>query len=339
MLQQRASIRERLMNIDFVASDTSINTGSYRIWICDLTLTLRELGHSVTINSNSKDSSDVIICSKKDSNKVAKFKSKYPNKKIGVINPSASSKTKADFIIVGSVEEACSFSLYKNVFLYPLIERMYNKKFIKSHLDEDEFIVGFHGHGQHLTKFDPYLKNALTALDLECDLRLLIVTSNENFDWKVGKPKVKNIELVKWTFETASKQISRMDVGVVPNTTDLKPSGSIDTSMDLGLYDSDYMLRFKNKSNAGRAFVFMQLGIPVITDLTPSNLHLLGGMDCGYVATDTNGWLKALRELRVSSKRNEIAINAKKKFSELYDCHEWGKRLIKNIEDVKCLNI
>ena len=43
-----------------------------------------------------------------------------------------------------------------------------------------------------------------------------------------------------------------------------------------GLYDTDYFFRMKNKSNPGRMFVFIQHGIPVIADLTPSNLHILG---------------------------------------------------------------
>jgi len=323
------------MKIDFVASNTSMSTGSYRIWVNDLSQTLSEIGHEVAINANSKKNADVIICSKGDFDKVAKLKEKFPDKKIGVINPSATHKTIADFIIVGSIEELCSFSWHDNVFLCPLIERMYMGHDRKRHIDKSEFIVGFHGHVQHLTKFDPYLKNALEIIDKECELKLSIVTSDKNHNWTVGKPKIKNIEMVKWNLKTAVSEISKMDVGVVPNTTDIKQKYVGNNSKDLGLYESDYMMRFKNKSNAGRAFVFMQLGVPVVVDLTPSNLHLFGGMDCGYVATDTDGWVKALRELRSSNKRNEISKKAYKRFSELYDCHKWGEKLIRNIGEIK----
>ena len=38
---------------------------------------------------------------------------------------------------------------------------------------------------------------------------------------------------------------------------------------------NDYNLQFKATSNAGRAFVFHQLGIPVIADFWPCNFEIL----------------------------------------------------------------
>ena len=68
----------------------------------------------------------------------------------------------------------------------------------------------------------------------------------------------------------------------VPNITQIN-SKSFPSDSALGLYNTDYILRMKNKSNAGRAFVFHQLGIPVVADITPSNFHIMGGDDCGYL--------------------------------------------------------
>ena len=318
------------MRIDFIASSTNITIGSYRIWVHDLCNTLNRLdGVDSCINPQNSNNADVIICSKSDISKVDKIKSKYPDKKVGVINPGGDSCS--DFIIVGSPEEYCSFSNKKYVFMYPLIEDMYANVEPKKH-KEGKMVIGFHGSYSHLPKFEFGLKDALEELEKEVDFKLLIVSSCEDPTWKVGKPSLRDIEIVKWDFSTITDHLMRMDIGLVPNITNLKGQMPMFLDSDLGLYNSDYFLRYKNKSNAGRAFVFMQLGIPVIADLTPSNLHLLGGLDCGYLAMDKDGWLNALRELQNSQKRQEIANNALLKFRAEYDSTIWAKKLINNFE-------
>ena len=94
------------------------------------------------------------------------------------------------------------------------------------------------------------------------------------------------------------------------------------------------MVRFKNKSNAGRAFVFHQLGIPVVADLTPSNLHILGNPKNGFCVLSTNGWLKAFRKLKDYKVRQEIANNAKDEFDRLYDPIIWAKDLYEEIRKI-----
>jgi len=48
------------------------------------------------------------------------------------------------------------------------------------------------------------------------------------------------------------------------------------------------------------------LGIPVVADITPSNLHLLGNPKCGFAVFDKNGYLNAFRYLSSHKNRNEI---------------------------------
>ena len=88
-------------------------------------------------------------------------------------------------------------------------------------------------------------------------------------------------------------------MGLVPNMSDVVELGDYSKRVDndQGLYSTDFAMRMKNKSNAGRSFVFHQLGIPVISDITPSNLHILGDPDCGYVAFNKNSWKKAIEAL------------------------------------------
>ena len=225
-----------------------------------------------------------------------------------------------------------SLSSYKNVFLFPLIERLYNTS-VKSHTIKQTLRLGFHGSHTHLAKFNPNLKNALEELDNEINIELLIVTSDPNFNWTIGKPNIKNIIVKKWDISSVVDDLLSCDIGLVPNTTSYSITNE-KTSKDEGLYNTDFILRMKNKSNAGRSFVFHQLGIPVVADLTPSHFHILGDPDCGFIASSKDGWKKSILKLTDLNTRKQIAVNAKKEFNRLYDPLKWAKKLYKNIENI-----
>ena len=91
----------------------------------------------------------------------------------------------------------------------------------------------------------------------------------------------------------------------------------------------------KNKSNSGRMFAFIQHGIPVIADLTPSNLHILGNPENGYAVFSKDGWLNALKELSKAKKRNTISRNALIEFNRLYNPLEWVSKLANNIQQIE----
>ena len=323
------------MKILFISNNQDISLGSYRIWVHDLNLYFRECGIDSTIGDRDSriDEYDTIICAKSDTHSAIRIKKDFPNKKVGVVNLSADSKgLPIDFVIVGSLEEMDSLSHYENVFLYPLIERMYqNKMDYQMHSPINKLRIGFHGHYPHLSKFEPNLKNALEKVG--GNVELLVITGNPNFKWKIGRPNI-DIVIKSWNINTIKDDLLSCVIGVVPNMTCLNVE-NLPTSVDLGLYNTDYIARFKNKSNAGRCFVFHQLGIPVITDLTPSNFHILGDPKNGFIAYNENSWLKALGKLQNHNLRREIADNAKKEFDRLYNPHDWATRLYKNILEIK----
>jgi len=324
--------------ITFLATNRGLSVGSYRIWVNDLSQYLEECKIKCNIvsdpNTAFRNESEIVICSKSDA--VYATGLKRANKKIGVINLAADSGLRPDFVIVGSIEEKVSLSHHKNVYLYPLIEKMYqDDNDYKEHIEKDSIRVGFHGSYSHLGKFDFGLKQALELYDQKYNLELLVITSNPFFNWQIGKPRIKNVTVKPWSFNAAKEDILSCDVGVVPNITKIDVSSQTHSlSADLGCYKTDYALRYKNKSNAGRNFVFHQLGIPVIADLTPSNLHILGNPDCGFVAQNTESWYKALIELRDVSKRQQVANSAKKEFDRLYNPVQWARRLYNNIKEI-----
>jgi len=200
------------------------------------------------------------------------------------------------------------------------------------HSHVDKLRIGFHGHYPHLSKFEPHLKNALERFNDECEVELLVITGNPEFKWKYGRPNI-NIAHRSWKLDMIKNDLLSCDIGIIPNVTSLSTEDT-PTSIDRGLYNTDYMLRFKNKSNAGRCFVFHQLGIPVVADFTPSNFHILANPDCGFIANTKEGWLKSLMELRDDEFRQHIANNAKQEFDRLYHPPLWANRLYKNILEI-----
>jgi hypothetical protein len=326
--------------ITFLATNRNLTVGSYRIWIDDLSYYLKEIGIGCSITGDPSvalnDDSDIVICAKSDASWAPLIKKANRKKKIGVINLSADSNVRADFVIVGSIEEKISLSHHDHVFLYPLIERMFQEPSdYKMHADKERIRIGFHGSYTHLCKFDFGLKSALEKFEQKHNMELLVVTSNPSYQWDTGRPDIKNIIIKKWNHGTVKEDFLSCDIGIVPNVTNLDFKDlDIGTSVDLGLFNTDYILRFKNKSNAGRAFVFHQLGVPVVADITPSNIHILGNPKNGFVAGNSRSWLKGLDELSDYKKRQEIADSAKEEFDRLYSPLVWAENLYKNIKEI-----
>tara|TARA_R100000008_G_scaffold86119_1_gene77978 strand:+ start:2981 stop:3946 length:966 start_codon:yes stop_codon:yes gene_type:complete len=317
--------------ITFLTNHRDFNTGSYRIWIHDLNNYFQQLNIPSQIAHDIGDE-EIVIVVKGEINIARAVKQQCPWKKVGLINPKVDTYDYCDFLIVGSIEEQASLSTNKNVLLYPLIEELFQNKDIKEHTDTDVLRFCFHGHYPHLAKFDPHVKLALEEFSKEREIELLIIHGHPEFDWQIGRPDIK-IKYKQWNAGTIAQDILSADIGLCPNATyvdDYKRDQVIDT----GAYDTDYVVRFKNKSNSGRAFVFHQLGLPVVTDLTPSNLHILGNPEHGLIAADKHGWLKAFRQLSSSKKRNEMALKAKQEFDRLYDPLVWAKRIYTQLNEL-----
>tara|TARA_R100000152_G_C6744563_1_gene168249 strand:- start:197 stop:1186 length:990 start_codon:yes stop_codon:yes gene_type:complete len=329
------------MKVSFLTSNPNLNTGSYRIWVNDLSRTIKELGHESKIHVGKIDDANpgtIILC-KSAYSQVDKIKNNFSNSLVGAINiPSDYHNKNIDFVIAGSYEEKCSLSFYNSVFVYPLIERKFEDVERKVHAEKDTLRICFHGHFPHLAKFEPFLKNAIEVLSSKIrSLELVIITGDPSFNWKLGKPNNVKIESHQYDQSTVSDIIKSCDIGVVPNVTDMRlydRNLQNQTSVEYGLYDTDYFLRFKNKTNAGRAFVFYQHGIPVVHDLSPSSFEFMGKCERKVVAHDSASWYRELASLSNYSLRNEIAEENFKVFSEHYNPHNHAKKLLEFIRSI-----
>jgi hypothetical protein len=331
------------MKINFFTLTDNLNTGSYRIWVNDLSKTLNELPNIeskiVYFNLNEIDGdADVIIFCKSAYKLIKKFKKKEKHTLIGAINVSCDYYDEnIDFVICGSPEEYVSLSSYKNVFIYPLIERKYQNLKIKEHFEKDTFDVCFHGHYPHLFKFEPFIKNALEYYNNHYKkVKIKVITGNKDFPWKTGKPNVE-VEMYDYNDEFVNI-VQSCDIGIVPNVSDLrlfvKDLQGI-TSVDYGLYNTDYFIRMKNKTNAGRAYVFYQLGLPVIHDLSPSSFELMCKTGYNICAHDEKSYLREFLKLSNHKFRNKVSKENLRIFNENYNPHIHAKKMLSQIRRIQ----
>lgn len=325
--------------------------GSNRIYIDNLSKWVSKEKTIVSKSSTIKPNFDVYILSKYSSLKdVSLIRKINPDKKVlcGLIHPTNltfSGKRlleQVDFIIVGSIEEKDFYINFKNnVIRFPQLEDIKLKK--KYHKFKKIINIGYHGNLEHLEEMSASTKRALERISDQYNIKLTVIYDQSLGRWVKGRPNI-NIEEINWSFNNLVKNVSQFDIGIVPCTNNFFLDGP-NTKINLLSYFlkfftggknrriNDYILRFKATSNAGRSFVFHQLGIPVIADFWPSHFEILGNPRCGMLAHSENGWYDSLRRLIESSNlRQEIAENALEYFKTNYDSKIWTENFINQIK-------
>jgi len=324
------------MKIDFISTDPRIEIGSYRIWVHDLSQMLRFLGHDARVLTDPRSVrvDSVVIFSKgdyllaKDVNCRAR----------GAINISSdTSYDFLDFIIVGSIEEKLSvLRNYDNVHIVNLIEAMYENFDLKQHENKKTLTIGYHGSYTHLSKVQFGFVKAFNSLKEDgLDIRFKTVTNQPKFATQICNQLGLNAEHSLWNFKTIASEIKEFDIGIVINCSDITqmhPQLMNLTNTHSGLYTTDYAYRYKNKSNPGRNFVLYQLGIPVICDLTPSNIPMIFDESCGKIAACEKTWKMAIQSLKQAEVRNFIARNAKNRFLSMYNREKEALDLVSFLE-------
>lgn len=340
------------MKIFFLKKGKS-HLGSNRIYIENLSQYFSKLGLKVIVSDIILPDFDCYILSKysklKDLNQIRDINK---NRKVicGTIHPTdlnfngVKMLKGSDFIIVGSTEERDYYLKYnKNIFRFPQIEDIKINK--KKHIKKNKIIISYHGNLEHLEEMSSSTTNALEKINEKYDIELIVIYNKSLGVWKKGRPRIK-IKEVNWSFENVKKYIAKSDIGIVPCTNNFFLD-SIKNSYNpiailIKLFTggknrrfNDYILRFKVTSNAGRAFIFHQMGIPVIGDFWPSHFEILGSRDCGFLAHSEEAWYDSLEKLINSeSLRNKISSKAQLLFLKNYNANEWSKKLIKQIKNL-----
>lgn len=324
-----------------------MNLGSARIWIYNLFDNFKKLGVQVYLNDwNNYEKYDLAVFGKDTFYKdLIRAKSKNPKIICGIINPSDEKNFKSfflnfqekkkikvcDFFIVGSVEEKAYYNKYcKNVFIYPLIEKLYTR--IKKHDTKKKIILSYHGNLDHLKQFQYGLKEALENLYKEFDLELRVYYNLKLGKWRTGRPRIP-VVIKSWDINHIEKDLLESDIGLAPS---VNTSNSLKNKFLIYFtkliffsqknYNNDYILRFKNNTNGGRAFVYFQLGIPVVSGFNLQCFNVIGNNEAGFFAHSEESWYLSIKNLIEDvNLRKKMSILAKKKFDEEYDEDKWSK--------------
>ena len=319
------------MKFCFISKNQNLSIGSYRIHVNDLYQYFTENGVKSEINPTNINDYDVHIYGKKNYDIVNK------NKINGIITPASDFKNlnKFDFAIVGSIEEKESIiGKIKYIFIFPQIEKMYLNTIPKTHIPKKEIIIGYHGNHLHLNHMELGLNKALERISEKFPIKLVYICSDSN-GWIQGIPNVKK-EFIKWDINTIKSDILNFDIGIIPNISDFCDNKDSDENIMVGKYNTDITIRFKNKSNIGRLLVLAQCGIPIVADITPSNMHILGNSDNGFAVLNEDGWYDAIYKLcNDHNVRNFVSQNAYNEVKRLYDPYIHAKNLYDNINKIK----
>lgn len=327
--------------------------GSNRIYISNLCKWVAKLKYTTHCSTKIESGYDIYILSKYASINDLKYIKKINNgKKIlcGIIHPSDLTFSgrqlikNCDFAIVGSIEEKDYYKQYvNNIFRFPQIEDL--NKIVKRHTHKNFINIGYHGNLEHLEEMSSATTKALERIAEKYQIQLTVIYDKKLGKWKKGRPSIK-IKEIDWSLSSLVKEISNFDIGIMPCTNNFfldKPLKKMNFFSKLikrltggrNKRLNDYIIRFKVTSNSGRAFIFHQLGIPVIGDFWPSNFEILGTPDCGFLAHSEENWYSSLESLIKSPNlRNLIAKNAEKEFSKRYDPLIWSRNLIEEISNI-----
>lgn len=258
---------------------------------------------------------DVALFMTYDHATIAPARKKFPNLKIGIIDPRSPAVYPAieycDFIIADSLEMEdywrCSdkpifrYAEYPKLDYFPRYEqqglRDSTPDFTK---DKDTIYIGYHGNSLHIMEGDNTLSVALERLSSRFKLELLLMHNEVPPQYleryKNALPSGVKVQRRPWSMDGYKNFLSLSDIGVIPNnlgSTPAKPSTTGDPN-------TDYCLSFKMTSNPGRSIVFGLMGIPVISDFFPSS-HGSLSEGRGLLAHSASGWQYCLEKLITSS--------------------------------------
>jgi len=261
-------------------------------------------------------------------------KAKRQNSKLlaGIFDPKVSNARQraearaADFLVVSSIEQRDFFLRFnKNIFIYYMFPDVPASE--KVHADSGRVIIGYHGNKQHLDG----MKDASWALDeiaktREVELRA-IYNIKKLGTWSQNSPKICPVTHVQWEEGKFLEDLKSCDIGIAPSALPApkfwaRPIKSFFRNL-VSYVKNDYVLRFKMSNNPGRLYVFSQLGLPVVTDFTPSACQMITDGRSGALVGTREGWKTALENLILDvEKRKEYSRNLRSHIAENYSVEQ-----------------
>lgn len=293
-----------------------------RVVLEGLKLRLKKRGYDLAENDWKNYSNyDVAIFMAPDS-KIREAKSKNSKLLCGIFDPKVTLYRQrkevevADFLVVSSIEQREFFLKYnKNVFIYYMFPDIQAKE--KIHTDKEKIIISYHGNKQHLDAMGD-VSWALDQISENHNIELWAIYNHKKLGkWNSNAPKKCPVKHIQWVKEEMASHLAQVDIGITPSLSPIpflvrvlgRPLRSFILNRE-GYHSNDHILRFKASNNPGRMYVFSQLGIPVISDFTPSSCQMIHDNQSGLLVGTKEGWRDALERLILKKDiRNEFSRN------------------------------
>ena len=183
----------------------------------------------------------------------------------------------------------------------------------------------------------PRVTNALKKISIEKPIELLAMynvkglgPSNIINTKKLGF----NVKSVQYSYENYNKYLANCDIGLVPQLIPSKENilSRLITTNSYSRFNQskdDYFLRFKDTTNLGRHFIFFQLGIPVISDITPSSISFIKNEQNGFLAYSSDNWYHYIKNLiNNPNLRKSISFSAYQDWHKNYSHDTLNNKLI-----------
>ena len=328
------------------------NSAGAKVCVNDLDQHFKQSGFEVIYNDwEYKKEYNLILFMSHDS-KVKEAKIISPDSIVGIMDPKIKNKHKieeikmADFLLVSSIEQKERLLIYnKNIVIYYMFPDIKNIE--KTHKNKEIIVIGYHGNKLHLNNFHPHINNALDRLAEKYDMELNVMYNIETLGkWKKTTPKRIKINHIQWSNDNYYKYLSKCDIGIVPNLMSINKKIGLLTAIrwfeknildyNFGYNSDDYLLRYKYSTNPGRIYVFCQLGIPVVSDFTPSSCQFIQDGKSGFIVNGSEGWFTALEKLIIDHQlRQKMADNLNTFIKKNYSIEKNFQSLLKYINNLK----
>jgi glycosyltransferase involved in cell wall biosynthesis len=269
-----------------------------------------------------------------------------PELVVGVVDPrpnSVADMRRADFVVANGLEmEDWASAHCSNIFVYPIYPQMSAPP--RQHTDSEPLVVGYHGNLVHLCTMFPYVSSALEAVGETRRVELRAIYNVEQLgrpSFDIFDPRRVALRPIQWSDGAYEEHLADADIGIVPNFIPIgnEVEAKRAASSPGRLFkenESDYLLRLKNTSNFGRAFVFAQLGIPLVADMFPSAAQVIDHGHNGLLAYSGAGWYRALNQLAQSPQlRQRLADNMLRSFEKQYAVSVLNRRFIRFLAELE----
>lgn len=176
----------------------------------------------------------------------------------------------------------------------------------------NKIIFGYHGNAKHFIESQDYIFPALNELSKDYDVVLKVVSNISQMPKNIMCDF--DLQYFEYSYPEIFTLLSDVDIGLVPNQIGFR-NGMIKTLLTkYGSYfwktdkAHDLLFRYKQSANAGRAFVFAQIGKPFIACPVPEVVSIFGCIQEDYLPFDGKHWFHSILKLaNDENKRIELS--------------------------------